>query len=174
MWIMVCSCKAWSRQCRPRRRLRWYYRLSCRLRLRLQLSSSGAWPWWSVHHGEAFVAQLSIRSTVLDEVIEQQKANPRLQEMVGKVDGNMKPNLNDRDLLRLGDTLGGEEASATLEDRLHKQEDWIWVGDLHLLGLAEEGFFDKLNPLEILFQASETGVPILEEDIVRSDSEQEE
>ncbi|MQL83168.1 hypothetical protein Taro_015646 [Colocasia esculenta] len=32
----------------------------------------------------AAAAPLSIRSTVLDEVIEQQKADPRLQEMVGK------------------------------------------------------------------------------------------
>ncbi|MQL96945.1 hypothetical protein Taro_029630, partial [Colocasia esculenta] len=31
-----------------------------------------------------------------------------------------------------------------------------------------------LNHLEILFQSSETGVPVLEEDIVRSDSEHEE
>ncbi|MQM20069.1 hypothetical protein Taro_053083 [Colocasia esculenta] len=34
---MVCSCKAWSRRCRPRRRHMWHYRLSCRLRLRFQL-----------------------------------------------------------------------------------------------------------------------------------------
>ena len=33
---------------------------------------------------QAFVAQLSIRSSVLDEVIEQQKADPRLLELVGK------------------------------------------------------------------------------------------
>ncbi|MQM13927.1 hypothetical protein Taro_046854 [Colocasia esculenta] len=38
LWIMACSCKAWFRQCRPRRRLRWQCRLSCMLRLRLQLS----------------------------------------------------------------------------------------------------------------------------------------
>ncbi|MQL88238.1 hypothetical protein Taro_020798, partial [Colocasia esculenta] len=37
LWIMVCSCKAWYRQCRHRRTLRWHCRLSCRLRLRLQL-----------------------------------------------------------------------------------------------------------------------------------------
>ncbi|MQM20516.1 hypothetical protein Taro_053538, partial [Colocasia esculenta] len=34
---MVCSCKAWSRQCRPRLRLMRHCRLSCRHRLRLQL-----------------------------------------------------------------------------------------------------------------------------------------
>ncbi|MQM16417.1 hypothetical protein Taro_049372 [Colocasia esculenta] len=39
LWITACSCKAWFRQCRPRRRLRWHYRPSCRLRLRLQLPS---------------------------------------------------------------------------------------------------------------------------------------
>ena len=33
---------------------------------------------------QAFVAQLYLRSSVLDEVIEQQKADPRLQELVGK------------------------------------------------------------------------------------------
>ena len=33
---------------------------------------------------QAFVAQLSLRSSVLDEVIEQQKADPRLLELVGK------------------------------------------------------------------------------------------
>ncbi|MQM02892.1 hypothetical protein Taro_035663, partial [Colocasia esculenta] len=37
LWIMACSCKAWFRQCRPRRRRRWYCRLTCRHRLRLQL-----------------------------------------------------------------------------------------------------------------------------------------
>ncbi|MQL84588.1 hypothetical protein Taro_017104 [Colocasia esculenta] len=37
LWTTACSCKAWFRQCRPRRRLRRYCRLSCRLRLRLQL-----------------------------------------------------------------------------------------------------------------------------------------
>ncbi|MQM05571.1 hypothetical protein Taro_038382, partial [Colocasia esculenta] len=37
LWTTACSCKAWLRQCRPRRRLRRYCRLSCRLRLRLQL-----------------------------------------------------------------------------------------------------------------------------------------
>ncbi|MQM02456.1 hypothetical protein Taro_035223, partial [Colocasia esculenta] len=34
---MTCSCQAWFRQCKPRRRLRRQCRLSCRLRLRLQL-----------------------------------------------------------------------------------------------------------------------------------------
>ncbi|MQL76123.1 hypothetical protein Taro_008511 [Colocasia esculenta] len=37
LWIMACSCKAWFRQCRPRRRLRRHCKLSCRLRLQLQL-----------------------------------------------------------------------------------------------------------------------------------------
>ncbi|MQM04434.1 hypothetical protein Taro_037233 [Colocasia esculenta] len=37
LWIRACSCKAWFRQCRPRRRLRRHCRLSCRHRLRLQL-----------------------------------------------------------------------------------------------------------------------------------------
>ncbi|MQM19542.1 hypothetical protein Taro_052548 [Colocasia esculenta] len=36
------------------------------------------------------------------------------------------------------------------------------MGNLHLLGLAEEGFIDKLNPLEILFQASNRGVSSLD------------
>ncbi|MQL83936.1 hypothetical protein Taro_016433, partial [Colocasia esculenta] len=62
------------------------------------------------------------------------------------------------DLLRLGGAPGVEGSSPTPEDHLHKQEDRIWVGDLHLLGLAEEGFFDKLNPLEIYFQASNQGI----------------
>ncbi|MQL68355.1 hypothetical protein Taro_000618 [Colocasia esculenta] len=35
---------------------------------------------------QAFVAQLSLRSSILDEVIEQQKADPRLLELVGKAD----------------------------------------------------------------------------------------
>ncbi|MQL96504.1 hypothetical protein Taro_029181 [Colocasia esculenta] len=37
LWIMVCSCKAWSRRCRHRLRLRRHCRLSCSLRLQLQL-----------------------------------------------------------------------------------------------------------------------------------------
>ncbi|MQM04356.1 hypothetical protein Taro_037152 [Colocasia esculenta] len=37
LWTMVCSCKAWFRQCRPRCKLRRHYRLNCRLMLRLQL-----------------------------------------------------------------------------------------------------------------------------------------
>ncbi|MQM23594.1 hypothetical protein Taro_056660 [Colocasia esculenta] len=37
LWTMACSCKAWSRRCRHRHRLRLHYRLNCRHRLRLQL-----------------------------------------------------------------------------------------------------------------------------------------
>ncbi|MQL85283.1 hypothetical protein Taro_017801 [Colocasia esculenta] len=36
-WTMACSCKACSKQCRHRLKLRQHYRLSCRHRLRLQL-----------------------------------------------------------------------------------------------------------------------------------------
>ncbi|MQL78091.1 hypothetical protein Taro_010510, partial [Colocasia esculenta] len=35
--IMVCSCKVWFRQCRPRRTVKRHYRCSCRIRLRPQL-----------------------------------------------------------------------------------------------------------------------------------------
>ncbi|MQL73951.1 hypothetical protein Taro_006314 [Colocasia esculenta] len=37
LWTTAYSCKAWSRRCRLKCRLRLYYRLSCRHRLRLQL-----------------------------------------------------------------------------------------------------------------------------------------
>ncbi|MQM18854.1 hypothetical protein Taro_051850 [Colocasia esculenta] len=37
LWTTACSCKAWFRQYRPRRRIKRHCRLSCRLRLRLQL-----------------------------------------------------------------------------------------------------------------------------------------
>ncbi|MQL95710.1 hypothetical protein Taro_028380 [Colocasia esculenta] len=42
LWTMACSCKAWSRQCRLRPRLRRHYRLNCRHRLRLQLQFPGS------------------------------------------------------------------------------------------------------------------------------------
>ncbi|MQL74543.1 hypothetical protein Taro_006903 [Colocasia esculenta] len=37
LWTMACSCKAWSRRCRRRHRLKLRCRPSCRHRLRLQL-----------------------------------------------------------------------------------------------------------------------------------------
>ncbi|MQL68766.1 hypothetical protein Taro_001048 [Colocasia esculenta] len=47
-------------------------------------------------------------------------------------------------------------------------------GEHHLFGLAEEGFIAKIRSLEVFREASETGVPMIEEDVVRSDSKREE
>ncbi|MQM05792.1 hypothetical protein Taro_038608, partial [Colocasia esculenta] len=86
------------------------------------------------------------------------------------------------DLLQLGGAPGVEESSPTPEDLLFGHEDQIWAGDLHLLGLVEEGFITKFNPCRFYSRKvaegqevdgnlvaakflSETGVPVLEEDI---------
>ncbi|MQL76114.1 hypothetical protein Taro_008501 [Colocasia esculenta] len=37
LWTMACSCKAWSRRCRPSHRLMLHCKLNCRHRLKLQL-----------------------------------------------------------------------------------------------------------------------------------------
>ncbi|MQL70189.1 hypothetical protein Taro_002471 [Colocasia esculenta] len=88
---------------------------------------------------------------------------------------------NASNLLQLEGASGGEEASPTLGGHLCKHGDRISAEEHHLLGLAEEGFIAKLdllrqevdrNLVAAMF-LSETSIPMLEEDIVRSDSEQE-
>ncbi|MQL97810.1 hypothetical protein Taro_030508 [Colocasia esculenta] len=37
LWTMMCSCKVWSRRCRPKRRHTQHCRLNCSHKLRLQL-----------------------------------------------------------------------------------------------------------------------------------------
>ncbi|MQM19203.1 hypothetical protein Taro_052203, partial [Colocasia esculenta] len=78
------------------------------------------------------------------------------------------------DLQRLEDTLDVCEASPTPVCDLHRPKRSDLGGFECLLGLAEEGIFEELNPLNNFPKASVTGVSTSEEDIVRSDSECEE
>ncbi|MQM13386.1 hypothetical protein Taro_046312 [Colocasia esculenta] len=92
LWILECSCKVWCRPCRRKPTPRLHSRLSWRLRnLAGKLVISAMKAMRMVNKGcdaflasLAFIAQLSLRSPILDEVIEQQKADPRLLELVGK------------------------------------------------------------------------------------------
>ncbi|MQL81808.1 hypothetical protein Taro_014282 [Colocasia esculenta] len=105
----------------------------------------------------AFVAQLSLRSSVLDEVIEQQKVDPRLLELVGKA-GIAR----DED----GGSWNTEEGIPDLDRlwRLLKNPEEGFLGSF--LGLPKESFTATFDPFgEFLEGKQELGINALDAEI---------